>query len=65
MKMKDITAKKDTELTELLSEKREELRAFRFHTAGSALRDVRAARTNKKIVARVLTEMRARTEATA
>lgn len=63
MKMKDITEKKDAELTALLAEKREELRTFRFNTAGSALRDVRTARTNKKTVARILTELRARTTA--
>lgn len=63
--MNDITKKKDAELASLLREKREELRTFRFHSAGSALRDVRAARTNKKTVARILTELAARTRTNA
>lgn len=58
--MKDIQEKKDTDLTKMLAEKREELRTFRFNMSGSALRDVRAARTNKKDIARILTELNAR-----
>lgn len=61
--MKDIAQKKDTDLVKLLAEKREELRAFRFNMTGSAMRDVRAARTNKKDVARILTELNARRRA--
>ncbi len=60
MKMQEIRAQDDTALTKLLSETREELRKFRFNIAGSALRDVRAARTNRRTVARVLTEQTAR-----
>lgn len=60
MEMKDIATKKDTDLQELLTKKREELRTFRFNTAGSALRDVRAARTAKRDIARILTELNRR-----
>jgi len=58
--MKDIATKKDADLEKLLAEKREELRTFRFNMAGSNLRDVRAARANRKEIARILTEQNAR-----
>lgn len=57
MNMKDIAQKKDAELETFLTEKREEIRTFRF---GTVNRDVRAVRENKKTVARVLTEMNKR-----
>jgi ribosomal protein L29 len=56
-KMNDIKKMKDAELATLVSEKREEVRAFRFDTGG---KDVRAKRTAKKDVARALTELQAR-----
>lgn len=58
--MNDIKAKNDKELTDLLTEKREEMRAFRFGTAGSKTRDVRAQRKTRRSVARILTEVNAR-----
>lgn len=58
--MKDIRPKNDTELATMLTEKREELRVFRFGTAGSATRDVRATRKTRHTIARILTEQRAR-----
>lgn len=61
MKKINLTEKKDEELTRMLAEKREALRTFRFNSAGSALRDVRAYRTDRKDVARILTELNART----
>lgn len=63
MKKEDLTQKKESELATLLAEKREEVRAFRFSAAGSALRDVRAVRLAKKSIARILTELSARTRA--
>lgn len=63
MKKEDFTKKKDSELAELLAEKREEVRTFRFNAAGSALRDVRAVRLAKKSIARILTERSARSRA--
>ena len=58
--MEAVKTKNDKELTEMLTEKREEVRLFRFGTAGSAARDVRAPRKARRMVARILTEQRAR-----
>lgn len=58
--MKEIKAKNDSELKTLLSEKREEIRTARFGMAGSATRDVRAVRKNRRTIARILTEQRMR-----
>lgn len=58
--MKEIKAKNDKELSDMLTEKREEMRVFRFGTAGSKTRDVRAERKARRTVARILTEVRAR-----
>ena len=63
-KMKDIQKKNDKDLTKMLGEKREEIRGFRFETAGSKTRDVRAARKNKKEIARILTELNIRSRNT-
>lgn len=54
---KDIQKKSDAELATNVAEKREELRKFRFGTAGAGTRDVRAIRTSKKEIARSLTEL--------
>jgi len=59
--MKDIKKKNDKDLTSFINEKREEVRHFRFSTAGAGTRDVRAVRTAKKEIARSLTEQNART----
>lgn len=58
--IKEIKEKNDTDLTTMLAEKREELRLFRFGTAGSATRDVRAVRKARRTVARILTEQKVR-----
>lgn len=58
--MKDINKKSEKELRKALGEKREELRGFRFDTAGSKTRDVRAARTLRKDIAQILTELHTR-----
>lgn len=50
----------DAELRTLVAQKREELRSFRFGGAGGRKRDVRAGRTARKEIARMLTETRAR-----
>ena len=60
--METIKGKNDAELTETLAAKREEVRTLRFGTAGSAVRDVRATRKARRMVARILTEQRARTK---
>jgi ribosomal protein L29 len=60
MKKTDFTKEKDADLMKTFAEKREALRAFRFGTAGSTTRDVKALHINKKDVARILTELKAR-----
>lgn len=57
---KDIQKKSDQDLAAHVTEKRAELRKFRFGTAGAGTRDVKAARTAKKEIARSLTELNAR-----
>lgn len=61
MEYADIQKKTEADLTKALADKREELRAFRFGGAGSRTRDVKAGRTIKKVIARILTELRMRT----
>lgn len=58
--MEEVRKKSDKDLLKMLGEKREEGRHFRFGTAGAATRDVRAVRTNKRDIARILTELNAR-----
>lgn len=61
--MKDIRKKDEKGLASYIAEKREEVRAFRFGTAGAGTRNVRAVRAAKKEIARSLTELTARTKA--
>lgn len=56
----DITAKSDKDLVATVATEREAVRAFRFGTAGSATRNVRAVRASKKEIARALTELNRR-----
>ena len=58
--MKDIKTKNDTELSDLLTATREEVRVFKFGTSGSQTRDVKAERKARRNVARILTETTAR-----
>ncbi|MGM0482329.1 MAG: 50S ribosomal protein L29 [Patescibacteria group bacterium] len=60
MKPTEIKEKKDTELIELLNQKRKELRDARFDTAGSKNKDAYFKRKIRRDIARILTEMRAR-----
>lgn len=55
--MKEIKKMKDKDLAALVEEKRESVRSFRF---GAGSRDVRAVRTAKKEIARVLGELTTR-----
>ncbi len=48
------------ELTKLVADKREELRALRFSVAGSKNRNVKLGRTLRKEVARALTVLNAK-----
>lgn len=58
--MKDLQKKSEKDLRKVLGEKREELRGFRFDTAGSRTRNVREARSLRKEIAKVLTELNRR-----
>ena len=58
---KELEKKSDAELVAHVAEKRQELRKFRFGTAGAGTRDVKAAKTAKKEIARSLTALNART----
>ena len=58
MKSKDITTKNTSELHELLKEKREALRVFRFGVAGSKSRNVKEGKNIRKDIARILTTLR-------
>lgn len=58
--MKEIRKKTDKDLLKTLGEKREEIRHFRFGTAGAGTRDVRAVRTGKREIAQILTEINVR-----
>ncbi len=59
--MADFKAQSVEELNQLVSEKREALRAFRFGGAGSRVRNTREGRSIRKEIAQILTELRART----
>jgi ribosomal protein L29 len=61
--MKEIKKKDDKALVEYVKEKREEIRSFRFGTAGASTRNVRAVRLAKKEVARSLFELASRKKA--
>lgn len=57
---KELEKKDDKALAEFVNEKREAIRNFRFSNTGSATRNVKAARADKKEVARALTLLNAR-----
>ena len=59
-KKQDLTKHSVEDLQKLLDEKREELRHLRFAVAGSKNRNVKLARTLRKQIAQVLTELHAR-----
>ncbi|MDE2037677.1 MAG: 50S ribosomal protein L29 [Patescibacteria group bacterium] len=60
MKTKDISSKTPADLAKMLAEKRESLRAFRFGTAGSKEKDVKAGRALRKDIARIMTALNAK-----
>lgn len=53
--MKDLLKLDTKKISELLIEKREALREFRFGVSGSKLKNVKLARTIKKDIARIMT----------
>jgi len=62
--MKDFKKKSVNDLEKMLKEKREELRAFRFASAGSRTRNVREGRNTRKEIAQILTELALRQQVT-
>ena len=60
--MKKTDFKKYTieDLHKAVSDKREELRSFRFGSAGSRSRNTRSGRTLRKTIARLMTEVSSR-----
>jgi ribosomal protein L29 len=55
MKFKELKDKEAVALASLLKEKREAVRKSRFGMAGSATRNVKETKSNKKDIARILT----------
>jgi len=64
MNYKDIAAKNDKDLAELVQSERENLRDVRFGTAGAGSRDLKKVRSAKTTIARALTELSARRNGT-
>jgi ribosomal protein L29 len=55
--MKEFKNKTPQELHKLISEKREVLRHFRFGSSGAKTKNVKLAKTTKKDIARIMTEI--------
>ncbi|MCF6276809.1 MAG: 50S ribosomal protein L29 [Candidatus Magasanikbacteria bacterium] len=55
MKFEDLKNKSEKQLHELLSQKRNELRALRFQASENQLSKVRDIRETRKVIARILT----------
>ena len=54
----ELKKKSDTQLKELLEEKRGELRLLRFKAHGEGLKNVHAIKQTKKSIARILTALK-------
>ena len=61
--MKELKQKTVEDLAKLLDEKREFVRSARFDRSGSSKKEVKGVSLAKKEIARLLTEMNARTKA--
>ena len=61
--MKELKNKTIPELNKLISDKREILRHFRFGSAGSKTKNVKAGHNTKKEIARIMTELNIRKHA--
>jgi ribosomal protein L29 len=55
MKIKEIKSKTASDLTKMLSDKRESLRLFRFGTSGAKTKNVKEGRELKRDIARIMT----------
>ncbi len=62
MSMKDIKKIDTKDLHKLVTDKRVELRTFRFSASGSAVKNVKQARNTRKEIARAMTELRSRSK---
>lgn len=58
--MKEIRVLKDNDLAKFIRDKREELRMFRFGSAGSKTRNVKLARQLRTSIAQAMTEVSTR-----
>ena len=58
--MSEYKNKTEKEITNLLNEKRENLRSFRFSLSGGKSRNVREGRNTRKEIARLMTEVNSR-----
>ncbi len=61
--MKELKNKSIEELKNLIIEKREIIRNFRFGSAGSKTKNVKLGHTTKKDIARIMTELTLRSKA--
>ncbi|GMQ95452.1 MAG: hypothetical protein BMS9Abin13_566 [Patescibacteria group bacterium] len=61
--MSALKNKEDSDLRKELAEKRVALRKFRFGVAGSKVKNIKEARNLRKEIARILTEVNARSSA--
>lgn len=57
MKKTDYKGKNKKDLEKALTDKRADLRNFRFGTAGSKKRDTQSGKNTRKDIARILTEL--------
>ncbi|MSU55206.1 MAG: 50S ribosomal protein L29 [Candidatus Taylorbacteria bacterium] len=55
--MKDFKGKTENELNKVLSDKREELRVFRFAMSGGKIKNVKSGRAIRTAIAQILTEL--------
>ncbi len=55
--MKEYKNKTSQELNKMIADKREVLRHFRFGSAGAKTKNVKLAKTTKKEIARMMTEI--------
>lgn len=60
--MKELKNKTLEELRKMVAEKRESIREFRFGSAGSKAKNVKASHNFKKEVARIMTELSIRSK---
>jgi ribosomal protein L29 len=60
MDYKDINNKNEKDLHVMLVEKRNELRELKFKDSEKQLKNVRAIRTTKKIIAKILTAIKSK-----